>query len=1433
MNKRFLLLWLCGIVFSIFAYNSIAAQSCGSPCIAEAGVAIPPVNTTYTLGATTLSEPIQGFSVEPMHNSPNFLYNFIITQNIDTSGNGDFADIIVGVTDEYGVFDFTELGVGTFMLTGFVYCDSELDGITSNGTIHNLLPCLSGGETMPEVIACMKASGLAGTIHQVDSILHVAALPFILGFAPCVDVADVSYSISVEQAVACDGDNCEDTPYYLYPDPEGPTSYGPYSNLCATAGATDPEVPACFGEPTGSGDAPEINNSLWLVLAGDGNYYHIYTSKTDVAGNSVADYIDGGDSQMAIYAGECGGLTLLDCNEDDVAHGAGSADYFSGLEIQTEAGVFYYILIDGFNFYDTDGTAYLSDGEFYVNIEPTEPPMPCTANIENGFTDTVVELCSDETFTLSVNNNTLDFGPNEGTTPLVIWTIHDANPGLDSPLDSPSFIGFVLVTDTTTNEFNISGNAAGDSTYWIVPLTVAQYNPGGGANTFQIDNECFAWGTPVQVVLLADGEGDCPSPIDCSAANLNLLDGSPTSISLCPGSSGAIMLDSLTANWGPNAADTSSTPVVAWLVTAESAGGQLPANTDILNIIVADSYSLTLDHPDTTNSFYITPITAFLSSNGDLGIDECVQVAASVMVTFLDSTDPACDTGNNCLAEAGVVSAPADLDYTIGETTQAPLVEGNYVGDGYLYVYVLTTDLNMNDGIMYNIVGYSADGVFNTSNLAPGTYNVHGLSFNGTVDDLLGLLSILQASGNDNGEYLAEQIAAGTVCADLLVPGYSFSVSEPLPDPISIMGPTVTDNGDGTYKVEFMIMGGDGTYLVNGNEINGEAFSANISCGTDYNYIVSDGVQDAVQVSGIAPCAAPCTTSAGTMSQEQVTVCADGTVSGTASDFSLGVGDVLVYALHTSAGTLPGVVLGIDKDGSNGGSFMFAELLNPAYNTLYFLSAIAGPDEDGDGVPDFNNECTKVAEGTPVVFVQPLVISAFEDCNNDASAIIHVEITGGYPSYDPSGTYTVTGAVNTDLASFEFSVDEGEQYDIIVQDDLGCSTEVHAVNNCVKCKDNAGTLTSSDLQIVCSTDQATVSAQDFELNAETNSQLAYGLYSTSTPTKLTIPLALSLNGSFSFSSIPNGAYNTEYYVVSIAGPDADQDSYPDLTAGCTEISTSVAPVVFLAPISIDADYTCDHATGLGTVIFTVSGGLPQYDNTNTYSIVGSFTGTYAFGGAPLVISNIPDGGTYTITASDGYCTSKEVSQLTQCLKTPITWGTFSGEVLASGNNLKWNTLSETNNDYFSVQRSTDGNNFTEIAIVNAAGNTIVNTNYQYLDKTAPIGTSYYRLVQFDNNGTSENSKTINLTRGAISFGIGSITPIPAKNYVEITYNVSKNEPVSLTIYDLTGKLMFSDNIVSENGLNTYSLDIADYASGIYFVSIKNDKQIATERFIKE
>lgn len=74
---------------------------------------------------------------------------------------------------------------------------------------------------------------------------------------------------------------------------------------------------------------------------------------------------------------------------------------------------------------------------------------------------------------------------------------------------------------------------------------------------------------------------------------------------------------------------------------------------------------------------------------------------------------------------------------------------------------------------------------------------------------------------------------------------------------------------------------------------------------------------------------------------------------------------------------------------------------------------------------------------------------------------------------------------------------------------------------------------------------------------------------------------------------------------------------------------------------------------------------------------------------------------------------------------PVTISSFNNTCKNGNTLLKWSTASETNNDYFAIERSDQDFQFYEIGRVMGSGNSNTNNNYSFLDPSFNNKTTYY------------------------------------------------------------------------------------------------------------
>ena len=167
--------------------------------------------------------------------------------------------------------------------------------------------------------------------------------------------------------------------------------------------------------------------------------------------------------------------------------------------------------------------------------------------------------------------------------------------------------------------------------------------------------------------------------------------------------------------------------------------------------------------------------------------------------------------------------------------------------------------------------------------------------------------------------------------------------------------------------------------------------------------------------------------------------------------------------------------------------------------------------------------------------------------------------------------------------------------------------------------------------------------------------------------------------------------------------------------------------------------------------------------------------------------------------------------------------------------LDWVTLTETNNDYFEIQRSQDGVNFSTISRVDGQGNSLTKTTYQYLDKGLAKGNYYYRLVQMDLDGRSSFSQILFIEKNC-TIELFEVFPNPTKEVVNLNVKLPVGSESELDIFDQSGQLIQSIALSEEfnDGIISKQLQIGHFPAGAYsFVLKVNGKKVYTERLLKQ
>ena len=158
--------------------------------------------------------------------------------------------------------------------------------------------------------------------------------------------------------------------------------------------------------------------------------------------------------------------------------------------------------------------------------------------------------------------------------------------------------------------------------------------------------------------------------------------------------------------------------------------------------------------------------------------------------------------------------------------------------------------------------------------------------------------------------------------------------------------------------------------------------------------------------------------------------------------------------------------------------------------------------------------------------------------------------------------------------------------------------------------------------------------------------------------------------------------------------------------------------------------------------------------------------------------------------------------------------------------LKWSTATETNNDYFTIERSVDALNFEIIGNKDGAGNSQQILHYTFIDENLKEGTYYYRLKQTDFNGTFKYSKLIVV--GCKSSFSQDILIYPNPSLEDITIELpGNNSSAKFEIISSQGQLIYAGIINTKILLSTEK-----YAPGVYLVKVESEFGTKVRKFIK-
>jgi hypothetical protein len=180
---------------------------------------------------------------------------------------------------------------------------------------------------------------------------------------------------------------------------------------------------------------------------------------------------------------------------------------------------------------------------------------------------------------------------------------------------------------------------------------------------------------------------------------------------------------------------------------------------------------------------------------------------------------------------------------------------------------------------------------------------------------------------------------------------------------------------------------------------------------------------------------------------------------------------------------------------------------------------------------------------------------------------------------------------------------------------------------------------------------------------------------------------------------------------------------------------------------------------------------------------------------------------------------------------PIELVSFTATPVQNNVSLNWVTASETNNAFFTIQKTTNGIHYDDVVTVPGAGTSSQQNFYSALDETPFTGQSYYRLKQTDYNGQESYSSLVPIFFDASSSNEVLVFPNPGNPSDQINVKIFGFESASqLEVFNVEGQKVFATDLNTDNAIYNYQLPGFSLAPGFYMVKVSDGMKTVAKKF---
>ncbi|QQS37455.1 MAG: hypothetical protein IPM56_05735 [Ignavibacteriales bacterium] len=170
---------------------------------------------------------------------------------------------------------------------------------------------------------------------------------------------------------------------------------------------------------------------------------------------------------------------------------------------------------------------------------------------------------------------------------------------------------------------------------------------------------------------------------------------------------------------------------------------------------------------------------------------------------------------------------------------------------------------------------------------------------------------------------------------------------------------------------------------------------------------------------------------------------------------------------------------------------------------------------------------------------------------------------------------------------------------------------------------------------------------------------------------------------------------------------------------------------------------------------------------------------------------------------------------------PVELASFTAEKVFGGVRLNWVTATETNNQGFTIERSSDNENFSELKFIQGNGTTTSPSTYTFFDESVETGVYYYRLKQTDFDGSYMYLNVVSINVGLPDrFELSQNHPNPFNPSTKIKFLLPADADVSINLFNTIGqKISEIVNTEFSAGVHEINFNASGLSSGVYYYTM--------------